>query len=69
MKILRITAQGLPLFIVPGVWHPVHAKTGGDLCDRAGCVAYNKSTRYRRQNSPVSEREFLKIGKGHVEAK
>ena len=33
------------------------------------CVAYNKSTRYRRQNSPVSEREFLKIGKGHVEAK
>ena len=34
-----------------------------------GCVAYNKSTRYRRQNSPVSEREFLKIGKGHVEAK
>lgn len=36
MKILRITAQGLPLFIVPGVWHPVHAKTGGDLCDRAG---------------------------------
>ena len=35
MKILRITAQGLPLFIVQGVWHPVHAKTGGDLCDRA----------------------------------
>ena len=33
------------------------------------CVAYNKSTRYRRQNSPVSDREFLKIGKGHVEAK
>lgn len=37
--------------------------------DSFWCVAYNKSTRYRRQNSPVSEREFLKIGKGHVEAK
>ncbi len=37
--------------------------------DEGDCVAYNKSTRYRRQNSPVSEREFLKIGKGHVEAK
>lgn len=49
-----------------------HTRDPYELCQLLGikiCVAYNKSTRYRRQNSPVSEREFLKIGKGHVEAK
>ena len=44
-------------------------ETGDIIAVNYVCVAYNKSTRYRRQNSPVSEREFLKIGKGHVEAK
>ena len=33
------------------------------------CIAYNKNTRNRKQNSPESEREFPKIGKGHVETK
>ena len=50
--------------------HSDQADRGADnQIKQTACVAYNKSTRYRRQNSPVSEREFLKIGKGHVEAK
>ena len=50
--------------------HSDQADRGADnQIKQTACVAYNKSTRYRRQNSPVSEREFLKIEKGHVEAK
>ena len=52
-----------------GYWDFYEYSWGKQIERITGCVAYNKSTRYRRQNSPVSEREFLKIGKGHVEAK